>query len=80
MVKKVSKISVKNETKEEKFKRIASARTSRLLNDLRLLGNCANTNIYAYSDEDIEKIFTTIEKEVKRIKMLFNKPKVKFSL
>ena len=79
-MKKVSKISVKNETKEEKFKRIASARTSRLLNDLRLLGNCANTNIYAYSDEDVEKIFTTIEKEVKRIKMLFNKPEVKFSL
>ncbi|MGC8621858.1 MAG: hypothetical protein ACP5U0_08105 [Caldisphaera sp.] len=74
------KVSVKNETKEEKFKRIASARTSRLLNDLRLLGNCANTSVYTYSEDDIEHIFSTIDKEIKRVKSLFNKPTVRFSL
>ena len=74
------KVSVKDETKEERFKRIASARTLRILDDLRLLGNCANTGTYAYSEEDLSKIFSTIEKELKRVKILFNKPETKFSL
>ncbi len=76
----MSKISVKNETKEEKFKRIASARTLRILNDLRLLGNCSSTGTYSYTEDDTNKIFFAIEKEVKRIKILFNKSETKFSL
>ena len=74
------KIKVENETKEEKFKRIATARTKRILNDLRLLGNCANTSIYSYTEEDVNKIFSAIEKELKRVKALFNKPEEEFSL
>ncbi len=74
------KESVKNETKEEKFKRIASARTLRILDDLRLLGNCSNTGTYKYSEEDTSKIFSTIDKELKRVKTLFNKPETKFAL
>ena len=68
------------ETKEEKFKRIATARTLRILEDLRLLSNCANTSVYSYTEEDSNKIFSTIEREVKRVKALFNKPKTEFSL
>ncbi len=74
------KPKVEGESKQEKFKRIASARTKKILEDLRLLGNCANTGNYHYSKEDINKIFSTIEKEVKRVKSLFDKPKVDFSL
>ncbi len=74
------KPKVDGETKEDKFKRIASARTQRILEVLRLIGNCANTGTYQYSKEDVNKIFSTIEKEVKRIKSLFDKPKVEFSL
>jgi Fe-S cluster biogenesis protein NfuA len=74
------KPKVQNETKEEKFKRIASARTGRILNDLRLLGNCANTSSYQYTNNDVEKIFTAIEKEYKRVKTLFTKSKTEFSL
>jgi hypothetical protein len=76
----MAKNSVKNETKGEKFKRIASYRTLRILDDLRLLGNCANKGTYAYSEEDVNKIFSTLEKELKRVKTLFNKPETKFSL
>jgi len=74
------KIKVNGETKEEKFKRIATARTLRILNDLRLLGNCSNTSIYSYTQKDVNKIFSTIEKELKRVKTLFNKPREEFSL
>ena len=76
----MSKVSVKNETKEERFKRIASARTLRILNDLRLLGNCSSTSAYLYTEEDTSKIFSAIEKELKRIKTLFNKSETEFSL
>ena len=74
------KQKVENETKEDKFKRIATARTQRILEDLRLLGNCSNTRNYNYTNEDVNKIFTTIEKEVKRTKALFDKPEIEFSL
>jgi len=74
------KPKIDNETKEQKFKRIATARTLRILEDLRLLGNCANTSTYSYTQEEVSKIFSTIEKEIKRIKALFDKPKVEFSL
>ncbi len=74
------KISVKDETKEERFKRIASARTSRILDDLRLLGNCANKGTYSYSEQDVNKIFSTMDKELKRVKGLFSKHEDNFSL
>lgn len=68
------KAKVENESKEERFKRVASLRTQKILNDLRLLGNCANKAIYSYSQEDTSKIFSTIDKELRRIKGLFNRP------
>lgn len=74
------KQSVKNENKNERFKRIAAARTMRLLNDLRLLGNCSNTRTYSYTQEDVNKIFSALEKETRRVKSLFNKPEVMFKL
>jgi len=74
------KLRVEGETKEEKFKRIATARTRKILNDLRLLGNCANTGTYSYEKEDVNKIFSAIEKELKRVKALFNKNETEFSL
>jgi len=65
----------KVENKTEKFKRVASLRTQKILNDLRLIGNCSNKAIYSYSHDDINKIFGVVDKEFKRVKMLFNKPK-----
>ncbi|HAC16884.1 MAG TPA: hypothetical protein DCE78_13205 [Bacteroidetes bacterium] len=74
------KPKVERETKNAKFKRIASGRTSRILEDLRLLGNCANTGNYTYTENEVTKIFSAIEKELKRTKSLFNKPQTEFSL
>lgn len=60
------------ETKEERFKRIASKRTEKLLDALRKLGNCSNRGIYNYSDDDVTKIFSAVDSELKRIKLLFS--------
>lgn len=63
--------ATKHETKEQKFKRIASKRTENILEALRKLGNCSNQSMYGYSNQDILKIFSAIDSEVKRIKTLF---------
>ena len=68
------------ESKEEKFKRIATLRTQKVLNNLRLLGNCSNNGAYSYTQEDIAKIFSVIDKEFKRVKTLYSKPKNFFKL
>jgi hypothetical protein len=76
----MAKPKIEGESKEEKFKRIASLRTQRILNDLRLLANCSDKRIYSYNEKDASKIFGTIEKELKRVKSLFSSPKNVFKL
>ena len=44
------------ETKREKFVRLAENRTNKILDTLQLLGNCSNQNAYEYSKKDIDKI------------------------
>lgn len=62
----------RNESKKEKFIRLAEARTNKILNMLRLLGNCSNKNNYEYTEQDIQKIFNTLERELKNTKAKFN--------
>lgn len=59
------------ETKRERFIRIAEARTNRIIDNMRLLGNCSSRSNYEYTDEDIKKIFGTLEKELKQTKNRF---------
>ena len=44
-----------NETTEERFKRVAEARTNAVLDKLRILGNLSNRQMYSYSEKDIKK-------------------------
>ncbi len=60
------------EEKRDRFKRIAERRTNIILEQLRLLGNCSNKNNYAYSDEDVKKIFSAIDLEIRNTKAKFN--------
>lgn len=61
------------ETRRQRFKRIAGARTNKILDMLKLLGNCSNTGNYEYSENDVKKIFNAIEAEVKASKAKFIK-------
>ena len=54
--------------KIERFKRVAENRTNKIINQSRLLGNCANKSNYEYSEEDVKKIFSAIEAEIKETK------------
>ena len=61
------------EEKKEKFRKIATNRTNKILDTLRLLGNCSNTSNYSYTEEEVKKIFSAIEAEVKAQKVKFEK-------
>lgn len=61
------------ETKREKFVRLAETRTNKIIDMLQLLGNCSNSSVYDYSQEDVDKIFSAIESEVKEARKKFNK-------
>lgn len=61
-----------NETPEQRFKRLASLRTNQVLERLRILGNCSNPQVYQYAKEDINKIFSAIEKKMKEVRARFN--------
>ena len=63
------------ETAQEKFKRLASKRTNEILKRLRILGNCSNRQAYKYTEEEIDKIFSVIDREVKKTKANFHFPK-----
>ena len=59
----------------DRFKRLAAQRTNIVLQRLRVLGNCANRNAYEYTEEDINKIFSEIDRRVKETKAKFHFPK-----
>ena len=57
--------------KRQRFRRLAAQRTNTVLDKLRVLGNCANPYQYAYSEEEVSKMFAAIEAEVRRVRALF---------
>lgn len=63
------------ENRKDRFRRLASARTNAVLQKIKVLGNCANRQAYEYSEEEVEKIFATIDKYLKSIKSKFHFPK-----
>ena len=70
------------EEKRERFKRVAENRTNRIIESIRLLGNCSNRSNYEYTEEDMKKIFSAIENELKITKQKYQakEKKKKFEL
>lgn len=59
------------ELKRDRFVRLAEARTNKILEMMRLLGNCSSKVNYEYTDEDVKKIFNALERELKNTKNRF---------
>ena len=66
--------------KKERFNKLATQRTNDVLNRLRVLGNCSNRRAYAYTDEEIDRIFKAIDDQVKIVRAKFKQPKRGFKL
>jgi len=57
--------TTKRLSKANAFKEIAAKRTIRVLDSLRLLGQCANRRSYEYTDVQVQKIFREIRNAVR---------------
>lgn len=69
------------EAKRDAFRRLAEKRTNAVLEKIRVLSNCANPYAYEYNEEDVRKIFSAIEQELKAAKAKFqNHHKREFKL
>ena len=56
----------------ENFIRLAENRTNKILKDIDLLSNLSNKTNYAYTDEDIQKIFLAISRKTKECEKKFH--------
>lgn len=63
--------------KRERFKRLGTQRTNSVLQRLKVLGNCSNRSAYAYTEEEINKIFSEIERRARETKAKFHFPENK---
>lgn len=68
-----------SESKHDKFVRIAENRTNKIIDMIRLLGNCSNKAVYDYSEADVKAIFNAIEFELKNAKNKFQDNELKES-
>lgn len=59
------------ESKHDKFIRIAENRTNKIIEMVRLLGNCSNKITYEYTETEVKTIFNTIENELRMAKSKF---------
>ena len=60
-------------SKKDNFKRLAEARTEKVLDMIDLIGNLSNTSFYEYEDKEVKAIFDAIEKSIEDNKKKFNK-------
>ena len=65
--------SSKPRDSREKFKILANARVNKALQTLKLIGNLSNKRHYDYNDDDVKKIITALESELKDVKEKFTK-------
>ncbi len=62
-----------NNIKQQNFKRIAENRVEKIVDLISKLHNLSNTSFYDYTDEQIDKIFDIIQKELDKQKKEFKK-------
>lgn len=60
-----------NDKKADRFVRIAERRTARVLNALRLLGQCSNKRSYEYTDDQVNSIFREIRRSLRDTEQRF---------
>ena len=57
--------------KRERFVKIAENRTNKIIDMIKLLGNCSNKNNYSYDEDDVRQIFSAIDQELRIAKNKF---------
>ena len=67
-----------SQEKQEKFRRLAEARTNKIIDMIDLLGNLSNKSHYEYTQEQVDYMFDAIQQELEEQRTRFeNKPSKK---
>ena len=66
---------MRQESKSDRFRRVAEARTNKIITMIRLLGNCSNRLVYTYEKEQVHQIFVAIREETDKAVKRFVDPK-----
>ncbi len=64
---------MEREKDREKFVELAEKRDTRVMKDIRLIGNLSNKSNYIYTDEDVRKIIKALEAEIRKLKLRFER-------
>jgi len=64
--------TMKGETKEERFRRVAQKRVQNVLDSLRKLSQCSNQRMYRWNDKQLSKIWRAIDSELKACRSSFS--------
>jgi hypothetical protein len=59
------------ESKRRKFVELAEKRVSNSIKSISLIGNLANKNNYIYNNDDVKKILTALQDEIKAVEARF---------
>ena len=59
--------------KRQKFVDLAEARVNKALKDIQLIGNLSNKAAYEFTDADLKKIFSSLQKALDAAKGKFSK-------
>lgn len=62
---------MKEETKRDKFIRLAESRVNSTLKEISLIGNLSNKSNYEYNKEDVEKIIRILKKSISDLESKF---------
>ena len=55
----------------ERFVRLAESRVTKAIKAMRLVGNLSNKNNYSYTNEDVQKITSALERELRNLRRRF---------
>lgn len=55
--------------KREKFKQLAESRTSNAIRAIRVIGKLGNKSHYDYTEQDVKKIVTALNREIEALKV-----------
>lgn len=67
------------ESKRQRFVRIAEGRINNALKQIELLSNLSNTAIYEYTKEDVNLMIRTLKEAIVNLEYSFKDSKKKFS-
>ncbi len=59
--------------KRQKFIDLAEARVNKAIKDMQLVGNLSNRSAYEFTEGDVKKIFSALQKALDSAKARFNK-------